>query len=216
MEEEIQPIDRFVIQDLETLKVVADPLRAQVLELLAREPLTVRQVADRLGLASSKLYYHFGMLEKHGLIRVVSTRLVTNVQEKLYRAVAVDYDVDKSLLSFSTPEGKENLDTLVRTTVDATRDDILRSFQARAFRLEQGAAAQPRHVIISRALSRLPDAQAGVFRERLQALLQEFSAADAGAAAPETGTPNQAFALMVAFYPSFYFPEVDGRAGPDG
>ncbi|MBL8057117.1 MAG: helix-turn-helix transcriptional regulator [Anaerolineales bacterium] len=210
MEEETQPIDRFVIQDLETLKVVADPLRAQVLELLAHEPLTVRQVADRLGLAASKLYYHFGMLEKHGLIRVVSTRLVANVQEKLYRTVAIDYDVDKSLLSFSTPEGKENITTLVRTTVDATREDILRSFQARAFRLEQGAAAQPRHVIISRALSRLSDEQAEAFGRRLQALLQEFGAADAA------GPAHEAFALTIAFYPSFYFPEEGQPASPDG
>lgn len=210
MEEENQPIDRFLIQDLETLKVVADPLRAQVLELLAHEPLTVRQVADRLGLAASKLYYHFGMLEKHGLIRVVSTRLVANVQEKLYRTVAIDYDVDKSLLSFSTPEGKENITTLVRTTVDATREDILRSFQARAFRLEQGAAAQPRHVIISRALSRLSDEQAEAFGRRLQALLQEFGAADAA------GPAREAFALTIAFYPSFYFPEEGQPASPDG
>ncbi len=206
MEEDFTPQGEFVIQDLETLKVVADPLRTQVVELLVADALTVRQVAERLGLASSKLYYHFGLLEKHGLIRVVSTRLVANVQEKLYRAAAVDYDVDKRLLAFSTPEGQENITTLVRTTIDATREDLLRSFQARAFALEQGAAApQPRPVIISRLMSRLSAERADAFRERLHALLREFGAADAGAGA-------QSFALTIAFYPSFYCPDA---AGPD-
>lgn len=205
MEDNFSPDPHFIIQDLETLKVVADPLRTQIVELLVHEALTVRQVAERLGLASSKLYYHFGLLETHGLIRIVSTRMVANVLEKQYRAAALDYDFDKSLLTFSTPQGQENLMTLVRTTIDATRDDLLRSFQARAFALEQGSAAQPRQIILTRSLSRLSEARAEELRAKLQALLREFSA-------DEPGPEAQPFALTLAFYPTFYYPAEAGAA----
>lgn len=201
MTEEFKPKPLFTIEDLETLKVVADPLRTQILELLTVEPLTVKQVAERLGLTASKLYYHVNMLEKHGLIRVVSTRVIANVIEKQYRAEAVDYDVAPALLSFSSESGQANINTLVQVTIDATRDDILRSFQARAFDLGHGAPAQPRRVVLSRQLSRIPEDMAEAFRDRLEALVREFSAAD------EAGAATQTHALTIAFYPSFYFPE---------
>ena len=46
----------FHIADLETLRAISDPLRVQVLELLESQALTVKQVAEKLGLAPSKLY----------------------------------------------------------------------------------------------------------------------------------------------------------------
>jgi DNA-binding transcriptional ArsR family regulator len=76
-----QSLGTFVIKDYDTLKAIADPLRAQIVELLINDPLTVSQVAQRLGLAPSKLYYHFGLLEKIGLIAVVETRMVANIME---------------------------------------------------------------------------------------------------------------------------------------
>ena len=86
--EENTPAGTFTISDLDTLRVVADPLRNQIVELLIMEPQTVKQIAERLGLAPSKLYYHIGLLEKHGIIEVAETRMVANLQEKDYRAVA--------------------------------------------------------------------------------------------------------------------------------
>lgn len=200
MEEEFKPQAILRISDLETLKVVADPLRTHILELLTVEPLTVRQVAERLGLATSKLYYHVNQLEKYGLIRVVSTRVIANVIEKQYRSMAVDFDVDPALLSFSSEAGQDTINTLVQVTIDATRDDILRSFQARAFDLEQGAPAQPRRVVISRQVARIPEDKAEAFRDRLHALLREFTEAE------DAQNASQTYALAVAFYPSFYFP----------
>jgi DNA-binding transcriptional ArsR family regulator len=129
----------FLIQDLETLKVIADPLRSQILELLIHEALNVRQVAEKLGLSPSKLYYHVNLLEKHGLVEVVDTRVVANMIEKIYRATAPDVDIDPALLSFMTDSGKENINSLIAGIIDSTRADFLRSLEARAFDLERGA-----------------------------------------------------------------------------
>ncbi|MGB7093974.1 MAG: winged helix-turn-helix domain-containing protein, partial [Anaerolineales bacterium] len=67
--EEFKPAPVMMVKDLETLKILADPLRNQILEILAPEKLTINQMAEKLGLAPSKLYYHINLLEKYGLIQ---------------------------------------------------------------------------------------------------------------------------------------------------
>ena len=201
---EFQPLKEFTITDLETLKVAADPLRTQILEALILQAMTVKQVAEKLGLAPSKLYYHFNLLEKHNLIQVASTRVVSGIIEKQYRAAAVDYEVDRSLLSFTTDAGKETINTLLSNTLDATREDMQRSLQARYFELDRGAEERPRRVVLGRQISRVSEARAGEFLKRLEAVLKEFGAADI--AAPHPDDPVQTYALTIAFYPSFYCP----------
>ena len=195
----------FLIQDRETLKVMADPLRSQILEIVIDSPHTIRQTAAKLGLSASKLYYHFNLLEKHGLIEVVETRRIGNLEEKHYQAVASDFELAPGLLATNTEEGKANANELVVSTIDTTRDDILRSLQARYFQLEQGAPEHPRRMIITRRMNRLSEAQVADFQTRLCALLEEFEAADCPA-----GTPDSfPYAFTAAFYPSFYFEETD-------
>jgi DNA-binding transcriptional ArsR family regulator len=203
---ENQPMETFMIQDLETLRLLADPLRTQIIEILVQEPLTVRQVADRLGLTPGKLYYHVNLLEKHGLLVVVETRMVSNMLEKVYRSVSDDFDVEPSLLSFTTDQGKESLRSIFAGTLDATREDLARSLEARAFNLEhRGAQQQPRKVILNRDIARLTEEQAEKFADRLEQLIKEFGSQD------QAGKPGaedlQTFALAVAYYPSYFYQE---------
>ncbi|HEX5691342.1 MAG TPA: helix-turn-helix domain-containing protein, partial [Roseiflexaceae bacterium] len=54
----LEPEDIFMIDSVETLKVVADPLRMRILELLRGQPHTVKQLASALRTPLKKLYYH--------------------------------------------------------------------------------------------------------------------------------------------------------------
>jgi DNA-binding transcriptional ArsR family regulator len=193
----------YIIQDREILKILADPLRTQILETLMGERQTVKQVADKLGLAPSKLYYHFNLLEQHGLIEVVETRMVANMVEKHFQAMFDEIEIEPGLISTTTDEGKETVNTLINTTIDATRDDILRSLQARYFQLEQGAPAEPKQLILNRLTGHIPAERVEEFQERIQALLKDFVEADAGPKSPDA----HPYALTIAFYPSFYFSE---------
>ena len=193
----------FIIEDRETLKVMADPLRSQILEILLNTPHTIKQTAGKLGLAASKLYYHFNLLEKHGLIEVVETRKVANLEEKLFQAVALDFELAPGLLTTATEEGKDVANELFISTIEATRDDLLRSLQARYFQLDHGAPEHPRRVVLNRVVSRIPESQAQEFQQRLCALLEEFEAANSAEGAGETFP----YAFMAALYPSFYFDE---------
>lgn len=191
---------RFHVSDLETLRAIADPLRVQIMELLEGQILTVKQVAEKLGLAPSKLYYHFGALEKLGFIEVAETRMVANMQEKTYKSAAHVLDVDPALFQFSKEGDNEPINILLSSTIDATREDLLRSMQARQFQLDQGAEETPRRIIVNRVVSNVSEKRIAEFQDRLSKLIQEFEAEDASAK-----PKDQPYALTVAFYPSFYF-----------
>ena len=204
--DEFKPDPHFVITDLETLKVIAHSLRAQLLDQFGEGPMTVKQVAGRMGLSPNKLYYHVNMLEEHGLIRVVETRTVGNMIEKVYQDTAERYDIDHELLSFRSDDGQENVTQVLTTTLDAMREDLVRSLEARRYELAQGAEPHPREAMVTRCTSRVPQERVAAFKEQLKALFEEFGDADVDPAEDDTA---QGYALTVAFYPTFSFPDQD-------
>jgi hypothetical protein len=122
--------------------------------------------------------------------------------EKIYQSRADVLDVDPSLFKFSKQGENESINMLVHTVIDATREDIIRSLQARQFQLEQGMAEQPRRFLINRIVSRVPEERVMELQQRLLTLLQEFENEND---ASRHGSKLQPYALTVAFYPSFYF-----------
>ena len=201
MVNESTPAPFHLIRDLDTLKILADPLRNQILEILAPGELTVNQMAEKLGLAPSKLYYHINLLEKNGLIQEVDSIVKGNIIEKVYWITALEYKMDEHLCNFGTPEGQQSVMTSMIMPIDLTREDIVRSLEARSSALALGAEKHPRDVIIYREVRVMSDEQADQFRDRLRALLDEFEATEKG----ETGAGTHTRALTVAFYPSFYY-----------
>ncbi|GAB1420673.1 hypothetical protein MASR2M15_07830 [Anaerolineales bacterium] len=169
------PQDEFVIDNLETLKVLADPLRMRAIELMS-EPCTVRQVADVMDLVPTKLYYHIGLLEKHGLIQVVDTRLVSGIIEKHYQTVARTITIDKDLLSPSESGGEQRLELTLMSVFEDTKNDFFQSLEAGAFELD---AETPQHETLSLGSWQLylTDDQAKAFYKQLNALFEEYSQA---------------------------------------
>jgi len=197
-----EPAQVHIIKDLEAAKAISDPLRLQILEVMIPAPLTVSQIAAKLGLAQSKLYYHVNTLEKYGLIQLVDTTVRGNIIEKHYWVTAYDYHLDHDLYNFnvSEPEGKENIISMALTTLDVVREDFARSIEARAFNLEHGAEPHPRRVINAREIGRIPDDKMEIFQKKLNDLIHEFAKIDA----PENAEGHP-WALNIFLYPTFYF-----------
>ena len=203
MHDKYNPAALLVVRDLDTLKILADPLRNQILEILAPGELTINQIAEKLGLAPSKLYYHINLLEKQGLIQEVDSIVKGNIIEKVYWITAFEFKMDEKLCNFGTPEGQQSMMTSMIMPIDSTREDIVRSLEARASALEQGAEPHPRDVVIYREIRVMSDEHADQFRDRLRALLDEFE----GSENDHAGEGAHTRALTVAFYPSFYYDE---------
>lgn len=82
---------------LRELRVLAHPLRLQLLNLFADGPRTTKQAAELLGGGPTRLYHHVHALERAGLIRVTSRRQVRGTVEKTYQAAATRFGVDRGL-----------------------------------------------------------------------------------------------------------------------
>jgi predicted ArsR family transcriptional regulator len=200
--------DRVVIDDLETLKVLSDPLRMQIIELMSYRARTVKQLAKELGTTPHKLYYHVKLLEDHGLIRVVETRLVSGIVEKHYQITAKEIVVAEGLLSVHKPEGKSDIEGLISSILDGTKADFIRSLRVRT---EGEVPIEERHRShITREMARLTRGQAEAICKKLEELAKEFEAYDDE---PEQDQ-REKYALTAIFYPSFSI-EDSSEAGED-
>jgi DNA-binding transcriptional ArsR family regulator len=79
------PPDRALqITTDEQLRAVNNVVRHRILGILRDGSATITQLADKLGLAKGSSSYHVRLLEKAGLVEVVSTRKVRGVTERYY------------------------------------------------------------------------------------------------------------------------------------
>ncbi len=202
--DEFQPEESFLIDDIETLRVVADPTRIQIMEVLTTQAHTVKQVADKLGSASSKLYYHMNTLQKNGLVTLVGTKMVANLQEKYFRASANQFQVAEHLLKL-VPDGiLDPISSIIASTLDTTKEDILRSMQARNFVLQGNEDEERQSAMVTRHIAHIRKDQAQKLIEKMQGILQEFAELEPEALDDSETGP---WAFTVALYPTIYFPE---------
>jgi DNA-binding transcriptional ArsR family regulator len=167
------PAPEMVITDLETLKVLADPLRLSILEYLMR-PSTVKRIASKINKPATKLYYHFNLLEKHGLIVLVDTRIVSGIIEKHYQAAAKIYRVAKNLLAPGSTEFDEGLELTLNGLLQSTKQEILDNIHDQTIDMGEDAPWHRRMTISNWRFS-LTAQQFATFRDQFHALLESTS-----------------------------------------
>jgi DNA-binding transcriptional ArsR family regulator len=154
---ENQPEER-VIEDVDTLKAMADPTRLAILAALTKSQylpvMSVKELAAELAEPQTKLYRHVKQLEAAGLIRVAATRMVSGILEQRYQACQFSVRLGPALVRQHPAEISEAvrvafdrfLDDFVRVTQrDPEPPDALRSaMQAGDFDLSAEAAAELR------------------------------------------------------------------------
>ncbi|CAA9590277.1 MAG: hypothetical protein AVDCRST_MAG18-4951 [uncultured Thermomicrobiales bacterium] len=169
------PDEVRIIADLETLQVVADPLRLRLLALLRREPRTVKALAAELDLAPTKLYYHIKLLEERGLIRVAGVRLGAGPVEKEYGVTAYRLSVDRALLSPSAPSPDDALDTFLSVVLDHTKSEIKRGVRAGLIDPDPDTGG-PGGLTLRGMWLRLTAAEATEYYDKIRALNREYTA----------------------------------------
>ena len=171
------PADEFVIDNLDTLKVLADPLRIRILDLM-RESCTVKQVAAELDIPPTKLYYHINQLEKHNLIVLVDTRIVSGIIEKHYQTAAHTVRVKRHLLSPSPDNGDTSGLELTMTSLwqDVMKNLLESSGSGLIDTSDVEDQPNPSTLNLQSANLALSPEQATDFLTRYRALLSEFRA----------------------------------------
>jgi len=175
MSEEFQVDEVYKIDSVETLKVISDPFRLRILEQMGPDPVTVKQIAKRLGLSPKKLYYHINMMEEHGLIVVADTQVVSGIIEKWYRIRAHSYTVDRGLLTVvdDDGEGRAAFQQLIDSIFEVARDEVITAMQAGLIPQEGGEKAR-RALYLRQNKLYMTEEDRDEFIERLDALIDEF------------------------------------------
>jgi DNA-binding transcriptional ArsR family regulator len=160
---EIEPL---VISDVATLKAVAEPLRIQILMELGLGPKTVKEIAADLDVPPTRLYYHFKILERNGLIQVAGRRMVSGIEERSYIATALGWTTDPQATSTILASG------LIDALLGVVRAE-----------LELALASKPGHPVgepsspvTSLTLTRLALSEADVeeVQKRLQGIMEDY------------------------------------------
>lgn len=195
----------FTVENLPTLKVISDPLRIQLMDLINEQndrgacP-TVKQLAEALQQTPHKLYYHINLLEKHALIRVERTQIVSGIIEKHYALTARQIQIDKDLFnqSESSQEKTDSAVALFDAAAQTTRQDFITLMQSTKAEREHLASFSGRGAHFTQERIRLTAAQARDFQARLLALTEAFSGLQTQADEEDTAAYN----LLTVFIPS--------------
>ena len=191
---ETQIEETRTVRDVKTLKALGNPLRVRILEALTTRAMSAKELSVALGESQTKLYRHIHLLEEHMLVRVVGTRVVSGLDERLYRATAYKFVIDRKLVSFDEPAGRHALDALLGYVLDETKRDIQRSVDGGIIDLAR-EVPHPRSLYTRRLHVRLTAEQAAELQRTLESVVNrtmEQSAEDT----------HQLYAMSLAFYPT--------------
>ncbi len=189
--------EMHLIEDVKVLKILTDPLRVKIIEQLLDEPRTVKAIATEFGIQPHKLYYHFKMMEKNGLIAVAHTQIVSGIIEKHYQTVARDYQLKPSILSNESGQKDEALEYVLRTVFDNGRYELKKSFEAGLVTLSSDKGMRPT-VDLTHSFTRLTDEDFDAVNDKLKEIHQLIRDRNCTSADENAKT----YTLTIAFYPT--------------
>ncbi len=115
-----------MIDNLETLRVIVDSQRHRIVSALRDGAFTARELSEQLGIPRTRLYYHLGLLERHGVISVAKERIISGIIERTYVASARNFTVDRGLL------GKRFSEVEIDDAQASILDEAARDLRARS------------------------------------------------------------------------------------
>ncbi|MDO5048171.1 MAG: winged helix-turn-helix domain-containing protein [Anaerococcus sp.] len=77
-----------ILNTLEEINIVSDPIRLKIIMTLGATPKTAQDLSESLGVSRSKIHYHLKILEQNGIIEVVDTELINGITQKYFLPVA--------------------------------------------------------------------------------------------------------------------------------
>lgn len=187
-------LEQMEVEDIEVFEVLNNPLRLRIMRQLA-EPNPIRAVAEALNVPPTRLYYHFDLLEEAGVIRVVETRKVGAMLQKIYQTTARTFSPSAKLT-----EGDHSPSELAKITaavvLDGARLDAEEGLE-RHFDAVAGGA-DPKEArsngSLGRSLAYFTKERAEEFGQKLEKLLREEMG-------PDHGEEGIEFAFSWAFFP---------------
>jgi hypothetical protein len=194
----LKPANHLDIDNLETLRIMSDPFRIQILKQMM-SPSTVKSIATALNIPATKIYYHINLLEQHKLIRVVSTRIVSGILEKQYHVTAYSFGAKDGLVNAGG--GTNEAIALFEAGLENAKLELRRAHNEDLIGPPDEHSETKdgdRDVDFSHGIMTLTADQSKQFRKRLNKLLTETWALNPDNAQRSDGT--QTYSFTVAFH----------------
>ena len=168
-------VDRIALTAPSQVKAISHPLRTTILQLLHERAATVTELAAAVERPKSTVAHHVKVLKEAGLVRVVRTRRVRAIEERLYgRTARMFYvGVERSVDGDDMPRDFNDFEVAARESTAAYESGKLWGFIRHA---------------------RISEAQASDFWEQMAELVAEFDRL------PRSGDTMYGFAVGV--YPT--------------
>ena len=165
--------DVLVVREVEQLKALGNDTRSKIVVLLRDHASSTTELAQKLGLPKGTTGHHVKVLEKARLIKVVRTRQVRALTEKIYGRTA------HLFLFKSADTDSEDVWNVAATSLRRAAEEML----------PIGSDGQTTFGVVR---ARLSDADARRLVRRLERLTDDFRAAD--------GAEGTEYGLAAAFY----------------
>jgi DNA-binding transcriptional ArsR family regulator len=166
-----QILEERRVDDLETLRMLTDPLRLAILGALPtgadEPPKTVKEIAEELDEGQTKLYRHIKQLEESGLIHVAETRVVSGIIEKRYRPSQRRLTVESDLLRMS--QGADEYNDAIVAIIEAIRGGLSADLRAGRVVLDKPESGPDLSIKVGGGKARMTPEH----YERVRALLHE-------------------------------------------
>ncbi len=200
---ETPPIrEELLIEDISTLKQLANPFRLRLLHAFHR-PRSVRDVADSMDLPVTRLYYHVKILEDAGAIIVVETRKRGPQLEKVYRITAHGIRPGPSIIEGGV-DPVEFAEVAASLILDSARAELIASLTEHA---AKGFDPATINGSLGRTLTRLPLPRAIEIIAELQALTLTIKDSDSDPTDALYGFTYSFFPLETQSIPSHAQPK---------
>ena len=150
---------RLVVNTAQQFKAIGEPLRWRILSIIQNQPATAKQIAQRLKVSHGTIGHHLQVLEEAGLARVAARRLVHGIVAKYYTRTA-------RIFMFDLPrEVTGDIEMGLQILTDA-RDEYAESLATMQEEATFPCSSFPH--------ARLSPERAQVYKERLDALIEDF------------------------------------------
>lgn len=148
------------ITTLKELRIITDPYRQAIIRAMKRlgKPATSKEIAVAMGQSPSKVYYHLGLLEALGIVRLDHTQVINGITAR-YLTVAGD-PVKIKIDDKEYPEAEQEFVQMARRHFDEAREEYINNMSrdkedgcnllfAQTLKLTPAQAAQVYDYIVS-------------------------------------------------------------------
>ena len=99
-----EPKDIIRIDNIKLLKVISDPTRKKIIDVLYDKPLTASEIAKIISYPKDKIYYHIKKLQSNGILLIAESEKVKGITQNKFINAAKKFEIETALIGEDAPQ----------------------------------------------------------------------------------------------------------------